>query len=127
MKFESTRIIATLLLFVTIIGLAMSFGEDVVCAGDPPGTRETSSSSSAHDTGWNHDDSDRSGVPSPSHSPNDHICFGVCDGPCHAPLASTPLIFAYTPVLSCLYPTEIIQYIPEVFLSLFVPPDSSAA
>jgi hypothetical protein len=127
MKSESTRIIAMLLLFVIVIGLAMSFGEDVVCAGEPPGAHAASRSLPAHDMGRSHDESDRSGVPSSSHSPNDHICFGVCNGACHAPLASTPLVFTYSPVLTNLCSPEIIQYIPEVFLSLFVPPDSSVA
>jgi hypothetical protein len=124
MKFESTRIIAMLLLLVTFIGFAMSLGENVACAGDAPGTHDASHSSFAHE-GRNPDDHDRSGTSSSSHSPNDHFCFGVCDGACHAPLASTPLIFTYSPVFTCLCSPEITPYIPEVFLSLFVPPDVS--
>jgi hypothetical protein len=35
------------------------------------------------------------------------------------------LTFNYSRSLSYLYPTEIIRHIPEVYLSLFVPPDSA--
>ncbi len=36
MKSEFRRIISLMLIFVAIIGLAMSFGEDIVCAGEQP-------------------------------------------------------------------------------------------
>jgi len=124
MKRESTRIYAIVLLFVTFISLAMSLGESVACAGDPPGAHEASHSSFACD-GRNHDDRDHSGTSSPAHSPNDHVCFGACDGACHAPLTVTQVAVVYSPVLTSLYSTEIPQYIPEVFLPLFVPPDIS--
>jgi len=124
MKRESTRIYAILLLFVAFIGLAMSFGENVACAGDPPGSHETSASAS---DGRSHDDRDRSDTSSPSHSPNDHICFGVCGGACHAPLTATPLAVVYSPLQTSLSSTEITPYIPEVYLPLFVPPDVSVA
>ena len=125
MKCESRRILALLLLFVTISGLMVSFGENVLCAGEPPGVHEAANRSSAHDMDQIHDNN-CPGAPSPSHSPSDHFCAGDCGCPCQAPLPSVALIFTCSRTFTYLYPAEIIHYIPEVYLSLFVPPDSIA-
>jgi len=124
MKSEFRRIIASMFLFVAVIGLAMSFGEDVVCAGELPGSQETVSSLFTENPGSIHG-SNCPCAPAPSHAAqDDHVCFGGCNGPCHAPLASTPTIFPYLPFLLSLHPAEITRHIPEVHFSLFVPPDA---
>ena len=124
MKFEFRRIISLMLLFVAIIGLAMSFGEDIVCAGELPNAHEAVSSFLAQGSAQVHD-SNCPCAPAPSHAQDDHVCFGGCNGPCHAPLASTPANFDYPQSFVSRYPAEIARHIPEVYLSLFVPPDAA--
>ena len=124
MRFEFRRIIASMFLFVAVIGLAMSFGEDVVCAGELPGAQETVASFFTEQPGSIHD-GDCPCTPAPSHAQDDHVCFGGCNGPCHAPLASVSATFAYSPFLISLHRTEITRHIPEVHLSFFVPPDAA--
>jgi hypothetical protein len=125
MRYESRRILALLLLFVTITGLVMSFGENMLCAGELPGAHETAAVSSPHDTEQIHD-SNCPCAPSPSHSPSDHFCTGDCGCPCQAPLPSTALTFSCSRSFTYLYPAEATRHMPEVYLSLFVPPDSVA-
>lgn len=124
MKSEFRRIIGPMLLCVALIGLAMSCGEDVVCAGELPCAQETVSSFFA-ETPMSVHDSNCPCAPAPSHAQGDDVCFGGCNGPCHAPLASTPATFAYLPFSISLHPAEITPHIPEVYLSLFVPPDAA--
>jgi hypothetical protein len=126
MKCESRRILALLLLFVTITGLVVTFGENVLCAGELPGVHDTAKASPGHDREQMHD-SDCPGAPSPSHSPNDHFCAGDCGCPCQAPLPSSALTFTYSRSFTYLYHAEPTRHIPEVYLSLFVPPDSATA
>jgi len=125
MNFNSRRICALLLLFVTISGLVISFGEHVLCAGELPGVHDTASAQHEHDLSQIHE-SDCPCSPSPSHAPFDHFCSGDCGCPCQAPLSSSALTFIHSRSFTYLYPTEITRHIPEVFLSLFVPPDSAA-
>jgi hypothetical protein len=125
MNYESRRILAMLLLFVTITGLVVSFGENALCAGELPGTHGKATVSSPHDSEQLHD-STCPCAPSPSHSPNDHFCTGDCGCPCQAPLPSAALTFFCTRSFTYLYPIEITRYMPEVYLSLFVPPDSAS-
>jgi len=127
MNFNSRRIFALLLLFVTISGLVISFGESVSCAGELPGVHDTASAQHEHDMSPSHEsESDCPCSPAPSHTPFDHFCTGDCSCPCQAPLSSSTLTFIHSPSFTYLYPTEITRHIPEVFLSLFVPPDSAA-
>jgi hypothetical protein len=125
MNFESRNIIALLLLFVTISGIVMSFGDNVLCAGELPGAHETASISHEHDMAQIHGNSCPC-TPSPQHSPDDHICIDDCDCPCNAPLPSTILTYTTHRSFTNLYHAELIQQFPEVYLSLFVPPDSAA-
>lgn len=124
MKSEFRRIIAPMLLCVAIIGLAMSLSEDILCAGELPGAHEVVSSVLTQEMAQVCD-SNCPCTPAPSHAQDDHVCFGGCNGPCHAPLASTSAIFTYSPFLIALHPAEITRHIPEVYLSLFVPPDAA--
>jgi hypothetical protein len=124
MKYESRRIIALLVLFVSITGLVMSFAESVQCAGERPGAHGTAYTSQEHDTAQSHDSSCPV-APSPSHDPSDHFCTGDCGCPCQAPLPSAAITFTYSPSFTYLYHAEPACYIPEVYLSLFVPPDSA--
>lgn len=124
MKSEFRRIISLMLIFVAIIGLAMSFGEDIVCAGELPDAHEVVSSFLAQKSAQVHG-SNCPCAPAPSHAQDDHVCFGGCNGPCHAPLASTPASFDYRPSFASRYSAEIARHIPEVYLSLFVPPDAA--
>jgi hypothetical protein len=125
MNFNSRNIIALLLLFVTITGLVMSFGDNILCAGELPGAHETANTSHEHDIVQIHE-SNCPGSPSTPHTAFDHFCTGDCSCPCQAPLSSSALSFIHSRSFSYLYPTEITRHIPEVFLSLFVPPDSAA-
>jgi len=125
MRYESRRILALLLLFVSITGLVMSFGENMLCAGELPGAHENATVSSPHDTEQIHD-STCPCAPSPSHSPSDHFCTGDCGCPCQAPLPTSAPTFTRSSTFTYLYPAEISRFIPEVYLSLFVPPDSAA-
>jgi hypothetical protein len=122
MKFELRRIVAMLLLLVTVTGLVMSFGEAVLCAGELPGAHDTAN---ILDENESQDTSCPCG-PSSTQSSSDHFCFGSCNGPCHAPLSSIIVTFAYSPISTCLSHAEVAKHIPEVHLSLFVPPDSAS-
>lgn len=126
MYFNSRRILATLLLFVSITGLVMSFGENVLCAGERPGAHDTANTPHEQDLFQIHE-SNCPCAPSPAHSPNDHFCIGDCGCPCQAPLTSSALTFTFSRIFTYLYPTEITRHIPDVYLSLFVPPDSFIA
>ncbi|MFA7061011.1 MAG: hypothetical protein WC156_09355 [Pedobacter sp.] len=64
-------------------------------------------------------------APGKSHS--EHNCGHACHGPCHAPLAGSPIVFICARSFTFLHPSEITWYIPKVYLSLFVPPDSVKA
>ena len=125
MKCDSRRIIALLLLFVAMNGLMVSFGENVQCAGEPPGVHGTENASPGHDMEQIHDSS-CPGTPSPSHSPSDHFCAGDCGCPCQAPLPTSALTFTCSRSFTYLYHAELTRHIPEVSLSLFIPPDSAA-
>ncbi|MBI2353797.1 MAG: hypothetical protein HYV06_02010 [Deltaproteobacteria bacterium] len=125
MKTGSRRIIAILLLFVAITGLVVSFGEDVLCAGELPGAHGTANPSRADDTAQLHDGNCPC-APSPSNTPNDHFCAGDCGCPCHAPLAARPLLAAYSPAIVTVDFVEPFATLPEVYLSKFIPPQNPA-
>jgi len=125
MKSESRRIIAMLLLFVTVTGLVMSFGESVLCAGEPPGFHETALSMFEHETAQTKDSDCCPCAPTPLHDSIDHFCTGDCGCPCQAPLSPSPMAVGYSLFFTYLYHAEPNRYIPEVYLSLFVPPDSA--
>lgn len=55
-----------------------------------------------------------------------HGCHAGCDCACHASLNVQPYSYFYTPVLSDLHLCETFAYLPEVFLSRFVPPQLKA-
>ena len=118
MKFASRRIISLLLLLVTITGLLVSIGENILCAGEIPGAHENVTTSPT-------DASDHDCPAAPADSSDDHLCTGDCGCPCQAPLLPAPLLFSYSPSFTSLSSGESISYIPEVYLSLFVPPDVS--
>jgi len=126
MHLDIRRIKAVLLLFITITGLVASFGESVVCAGERPGAHETAVSIQGHDA---HQTAESAcpGDPSPSHSPDDHICVNDCGCPCHAPLLSSSVTLTHAHSFTYLFQAELTRHIPEVYLSLFVPPDSATA
>jgi len=123
MNFKSRRITALLLLFVAITGVVMTFSENVLCAGELPGTHETGSLSLEHEISQTHDSNGPS-APSPSHSSDDHFCVGDFGCPCHAPLPSTSFLHTFSRSFSSLYHAEPVRHTPEVYLSLFIPPDS---
>ena len=126
MHLDTRRIKALLLLFIAISGLAISFGESIVCAGELPGAHETTATMHGHDSQQDHDGTCPS-VPSQSHPSNNHVCVDDCGCPCHAPLLSSPITLTYSHSFTYLHYTEQTRHIPEVYLSLFVPPDSAAA
>ena len=121
MRFSPRRLIALLLLTVTFCGLLTSFSENVVCAGELPGVHESASATCDHDNVQPYD----GGTPSApdSHSSGDHICLGDCGCPCHAPLPSPLTSFTVTRSHTVLMTAESHLILPEVYLSLFVPPD----
>lgn len=125
MSIGSKNVIAMLLLFVTITGLVVSSGEDVACAGELPGVHERTNSPPVHNLDQTHDSSCPCAPLSPQ-LPDDHLCTGVCGCPCQAPLSSAIIFVSYSPLLAILHHAEITRHIPEVYLSLFVPPDSAA-
>ena len=45
---------------------------------------------------------------------------------CHAPLTMQPFLLSYNPVILDLHISAPLNFLPEVYLSLFVPPDSAA-
>jgi hypothetical protein len=118
------RIFATLLLFVSISGLIVTFSENVLCAGELPGAHQTAESVAVHASDQTRDSSYPCS-PSPSHSPSDHSCAGDCGSPCHAPLPASAITLSHSRSFTYLYHVEQIHYIPVVYLSLFVPPDSA--
>ena len=126
MHLETRRIKALLLLLIAISGLVMSFGESVVCAGELPGAHETAVSMHGHDAQQVHD-SNCPDNPSRSHPSDDHVCVDDCGCPCHAPLLSSAITLSYAHTFTYLFHAELTRHIPEVYLSLFVPPDSSIA
>lgn len=125
MKCETRRIPALLLLFVTITSLAVSFGENLLCAGELPGAHGAADTSQDRGMTQTHD-SDCPSAPSPSHSPSDHFCVGDFGSPSYAPLPSMGITLTHSRSFTYLYHAELTRYIPEVYLSLFVPPDSAA-
>ena len=125
MKFEPRRITALLLLLVTITGLLMSFSEKVVCAGELPGAHETTAASPALDPDQSHV-CGCPAAPSPSPSAADHFCTGDCNCPCQAPLSFPMISVSYSPLFVSLQHTESARYIPEVYLSKFIPPQIQA-
>lgn len=122
---NSRQIIALLLLFVTVTGLVMSFEEAVLCGGEMPGAHASASVSAGHDTAQIQD-SDCPCAPSSTDSHDDHLCTGDCGCPCQAPLTSAMIIVSYSPHSVTLHHAEVTRHTPEVYLSLFVPPDSTA-
>lgn len=124
MQHEFRRFIALALLFMTITGLVVSFGESVTCAGERPGAHETVGMSSTHDTGQTHDNT---GPNDPSSSPStyDHICVDNCGCPCNAPMPATVISATYSQSFTYLLPAETTRHLPEVYFSLLVPPDSA--
>jgi hypothetical protein len=125
MSFETRRIFALMLLFVAITALVISFGENVLCAGELPGAHGALNSLHEHDSPQVHD-SNCPCAPSPADSSRDHFCADDCGCPCHAPLRSTLLTLTYSGSSTYLDNADLIRHIPEVYLSLFVPPDSAA-
>jgi hypothetical protein len=125
MKFRPSRITALLLLFVALTALGMSFGENVVCAGEMPAAHDRSGASSALGETRIHGNGCPC-HPAPEHSSSDHFCYGNCNGPCHAPLSSVSVVFAYMPVGIPLSFSDHKQFIPEVYLSKFIPPQNLA-
>jgi len=126
MNLETRRIKAVLLLFIAITGLVMAFGDSIVCAGELPGAHETAVSMHGHDAHQT-DGSACPGDSSPSHSPDDHVCVNDCGCPCHAPLLSSSVTLTHSDSFTYLFHAELTRHIPEVYLSLFVPPDSATA
>jgi hypothetical protein len=124
MKFNSRRIISLLLLFVTITGV--SFGENGDCAGELPDAHQMALPYLVNNL-TQIQDNNRPSLPFPSDSADDHCCTCDCDCPCQAPLAPAPIVFCYSPTFTSLFHVDIIRHIPEVYLSLFVPPDSAIA
>ena len=123
MKFESRQIITLILLFVTITGLLKSFSENVLCTGELPGAHEIATTSHLNDMMQIQDGSCPC-APSQSHPSDDHFCLGDCGCPCQAPLPSPSITLTYSRPYTHLYHAEPTRYIPEVYASLFVPPDS---
>jgi hypothetical protein len=57
--------------------------------------------------------------------PDHDGCTQCVNCACHAPLTMHPFQLVYNPVIADLPTTVPLTILPEVFLSLFVPPDSS--
>lgn len=123
MKSDLRRIIALLLLLVTICGLGMSFSESIVCAGELPGGHDAAPALHGADP-QQHADAECPCAPSDGH--DDHFCGGDCGCPCQAPLPSAPITLSSVYALPYRYHGEPSRFIPEVYRSLFVPPDSAA-
>jgi hypothetical protein len=66
----------------------------------------------------------------PSAPPEQHDDYDNCDTcigcPCHASLVAQQLLHNYTPFVLSLRLSDPYQYIPEVFLSKFIPPQNLA-
>jgi len=62
---------------------------------------------------------------SPDNSHSGHSCEHACHCSCHAPLAGSPILFNRAISFTLLNQSEITWYLPKVYLSLFVPPDST--
>jgi hypothetical protein len=125
MKCETRRLPAMLLLLVIIASLVVSFSENLLCAGELPGAHGTSDTSHERDMTQTHD-SECPCAPSPSHSPSDHFCVGDFGSPSYAPLPSMGITLTISRSFTYQYHAELTRYIPEVYLSLFVPPDSAS-
>lgn len=59
-----------------------------------------------------------------------HKDYDVCDNcincACHAPLGVQQLVISYDPIVLSLHLSDPYQYLPEVFLSKFIPPQNLA-
>ena len=66
----------------------------------------------------------------PCTPPGQHEGHDGCDTcvncTCHAPFAMQPFQLSYNPVIVDLHISVPLNFLPEVYLSLFVPPDSAA-
>lgn len=123
MKFEIRRILAVMLLFVALTGLVLTFSENVLCAGELPGAHETTISH--EQKSQQAQDSMCPCAPSQSNTSDDHSCPGDCGCPCNAPLLSALITLIDSRSFTYLYHAELTRYIPNVYLSFFVPPDSA--
>jgi hypothetical protein len=126
MHHKHRRIITILLLFVTFTGLFGAFSEHLLCAGEMPGAHETTIALLEHGPADTHD-SGTPAVPTPGHSTADHFCLDDCGCPCHAPLPATSVTVGVTQAFTLLVHAETSTRFPEVYISLFVPPDSANA
>ena len=66
----------------------------------------------------------------PCTPPAEHKDYDGCDTcvncTCHAPLAVQQLVHRYNPIISSLHFSDPYQYLPEVYLSKFIPPQIHA-
>jgi hypothetical protein len=102
----------------------ISFGETVMCGGERPGAHDSALAIAEHEIAQNHN-SACPGTPSSQDSSDDHFCSGDCGCPCQAPLTSAMIVVSYSPNSATLHYAEVTRPTPEVYLSLFVPPDSA--
>jgi hypothetical protein len=64
-------------------------------------------------------------VPLEQHEEHD-VCDTCINCACHAPLGVQQLVISYNPIVLKLHFSDPYQYLPEVFLSKFVPPQIQA-
>lgn len=63
----------------------------------------------------------------PHEQHNDYDGCDTCiNCTCHAPLIIQPLQLSYNPIVSNLGAADLFKYLPEVFLSKFIPPQNLA-
>ncbi len=111
------------LLTVTFVGIAMSAGESILCAGELPGAHGTAGTG-LHDCSADPANGTASSPAShPMPSTDDHSCLDDCGCPCHALLVNVLVKISNSQLFTYLCSVDKNDYLPEVYLSLVVPPD----
>ena len=70
--------------------------------------------------------SQQSPCPPPIQHEDNDGCDTCVNCPCHAPLTAQQLVLSYDPIVVSLRLSDPYHYLPEVFLSKFIPPQNLA-
>lgn len=115
------RIIAVVLL----VAVAVMAGNGRCFAWDTGHGIEASVSTTDKTVSKGHQGEDTPCCPDESESPSDH-CGSCLSCPCHAPLNSQVALLSYSPLVISLSFRERFTSLPDVYRSIFVPPQIHA-
>lgn len=116
------RIAAFSILMTILVGMVTVCNAHSIISDNESTSLSASQKPDAQDVAQAHGDA----CPcSPSLPHTDHSHDHACQSCCHAPLVVSPILFICARSFTYLHPVEVTGFIPTVYLSLFVPPDST--